>query len=68
MERIHGAALELLETVGFANAIPSCIEAMTARGCTLGDDGRLRIPRGLVEDIARRRCPPLPAVRPRSPA
>ena len=68
MERIHGAALELLETVGFANAIPSCIEAMTARGCTLGDDGRLRIPRGLVEDTRRRRRPPLPAVRPRSPA
>ena len=39
MERIHGAALELLETVGFANSIPSCIEAMTARGCVLGDDG-----------------------------
>ncbi len=54
MERIHEAALELLETVGFANAIPSCIEAMTARGCVLGEDGRLRIPRGLVDDTIAR--------------
>ncbi|MDP3314752.1 MAG: methyltransferase, partial [Devosia sp.] len=27
LERIHEAVLTLLETVGFANAIPSCIEA-----------------------------------------
>ena len=29
-ERIHEAVLTLLETVGFANAIPSCIEATMA--------------------------------------
>ena len=51
MERIHQAALTLLETVGFGQAIPSCIDAMTARGCTMTDKGRLLIPRALTEDI-----------------
>ncbi|MFN0194312.1 MAG: trimethylamine methyltransferase family protein [Aestuariivirga sp.] len=51
MERIHEAALGLLETVGFGQAIPSCVEAMTARGCWMTDKGRLCIPRALVEDI-----------------
>ncbi len=31
-ERIHEAVLTLLERVGFANAIPSCIEALTRAG------------------------------------
>jgi len=51
VKRIHEAALDMLETVGLANAIPSCVEVMTARGCTMGNDGRLRLPRGLVEDV-----------------
>ncbi|MGN6534471.1 MAG: trimethylamine methyltransferase family protein, partial [Mesorhizobium sp.] len=54
LERIHEAVLTLLETVGFANAIPSCIEALTRVGATLGDDGRLRFPRNLVLDTIRR--------------
>src|SRR5690606_38989993 len=52
--RIHEAVLTLLETVGFANAIPSCIEALTRVGATLGADGRIRFPRRLVEDTIRR--------------
>src|SRR5688500_2205464 len=51
MDRIHQAALTLLETVGFGQAIPSCIEAMTARGCAMTDKGRMLIPRALTEDI-----------------
>ncbi|HRA92968.1 MAG TPA: trimethylamine methyltransferase family protein [Aestuariivirga sp.] len=51
MERIHQAALTLLETVGFGQAIPSCVDAMTARGCTMTDKGRLLIPRALTEDV-----------------
>ncbi|MCA3574616.1 MAG: trimethylamine methyltransferase family protein, partial [Aestuariivirga sp.] len=35
MQRIHETALTLLETVGLAQAIPSCVEAMTAKGCWL---------------------------------
>ncbi|MER9393932.1 MULTISPECIES: trimethylamine methyltransferase family protein [unclassified Mesorhizobium] len=53
-ERIHEAVLTLLETVGFANAIPSCIEALTGVGAVYGDDGRVRFPRGLVMDTIRR--------------
>lgn len=48
--RIHEAVMTVLEKIGFADAIPSCIEAVTARGGKLGDDGRLRFPRTLVED------------------
>jgi trimethylamine--corrinoid protein Co-methyltransferase len=48
IERIHEAVLTVLETVGFANAIPSCIEACTRVGAELGQDGRLRFPRNLV--------------------
>src|SRR5918992_4183348 len=49
-ERIHASALDLLETVGLGQAIPSCIELMTARGCFMNETGRLCIPRALVED------------------
>ncbi len=51
MQRIHETALKLLETVGMGTPIPSCVEAMTARGCWINDKGRLCIPRSLVEDI-----------------
>jgi trimethylamine---corrinoid protein Co-methyltransferase len=50
LPRIHEAALKLLETVGLGSAIPSCVEAMSARGCWVNDKGRLCIPRALVDD------------------
>ena len=50
VERIHHAVLETLETIGLADAPQSGIEYMTAAGAVLGDDGRLRFPRGLIED------------------
>jgi trimethylamine---corrinoid protein Co-methyltransferase len=51
MQRIHETALKLLETVGLGTPIPSCVEAVTARGGWINDRGRLCIPRSLVEDI-----------------
>jgi trimethylamine---corrinoid protein Co-methyltransferase len=51
LPRIHRAALQLLENVGVGNPIASCVEAMTARGCTINDKGRLCIPPALVEEI-----------------
>jgi len=48
--KIHGAALQLLEEVGFGQAIPTCIEACTRAGAVYGADKRLRFPRALVED------------------
>lgn len=53
LERIHEAVLTVLETVGFANAIPSCIEALTRVGAEHSADGRIRFPRNLVLDTIR---------------
>ncbi len=49
--RIHAAALDALEEIGLSQAPPSGVEAMTNAGAILGDDGRLRFPRALVEDM-----------------
>ena len=49
--RIHEAALTALEVIGLANAPQSGVEIMTRAGAILGDDGRLRFPRALVEDM-----------------
>ncbi|KIC27429.1 trimethylamine methyltransferase family protein [Leisingera sp. ANG-M6] len=50
MEKIHEAALTALEEIGLADAPPSGVDYLTAAGCILGDDGRIRFPRALVED------------------
>lgn len=51
MEQIHHTALDALEQIGLADAPPSGVELLTNAGCILGDDGRLRFPRALVEDM-----------------
>ncbi len=51
MARIHDTALRALEEIGLSEAPPSGIAAMTAAGAILGDDGRLRFPRALVESM-----------------
>jgi len=51
VNRIHQAALEVLETIGLADAPQSGIDLMTGAGAILGEDGRLRFPRALVEDM-----------------
>ncbi len=50
LKRVDHAVFQVLEEIGFADAIPSCIEAVVAKGGIYGDDGRLRFPRKLVED------------------
>lgn len=54
LPRIHAAVLDVLETVGFADPIPSCVELCTARGAFVNAAGRLCFPRGLVEDTIAR--------------
>lgn len=49
--RIHEAALAALETIGLVNAPASGVEILTGAGAQLGDDGRIRFPRALVEDM-----------------
>lgn len=52
--RIHGAALDALEQVGMANAIPSCVDILTGAGAIRGSNGRIVFPRALVEDTIAR--------------
>ena len=49
--KIHESALEALEVIGLSQAPKSGVEIMTAAGAIQGDDGRLRFPRALVEDM-----------------
>ncbi|MEO0773379.1 MAG: trimethylamine methyltransferase family protein [Pseudomonadota bacterium] len=49
IERIHQTALQLLEEVGLADAPQSGVEYLVGAGAILGDDGRIRIPRAVVE-------------------
>ncbi len=56
MQRIHETALDALEQIGLADAPQSGIDIMTGAGAVLGDDGRLRFPRALVEDMLAKAC------------
>ena len=49
MRDIATNAYRILEEVGFGRATPHCIEVCVAAGATLGDDGRLRFPKAMIE-------------------
>ncbi|MEM8979537.1 MAG: trimethylamine methyltransferase family protein [Pseudomonadota bacterium] len=49
--KIHQAALQALEEIGLSEAPASGVDIMTGAGAILGDDGRLRFPCALVEDM-----------------
>lgn len=51
VQKIHNAALVALERIGLADAPPSGVEILTKAGAIQGDDGRIRFPRALVEDM-----------------
>ncbi|GAB1363231.1 trimethylamine methyltransferase family protein [Rhodobacter sp.] len=51
VKQIHAAALDALEEIGLSQAPPSGVEILTGAGAILGDDGRMRFPRALVEDM-----------------
>lgn len=53
---IHEAALTALEEIGLADAPDTGVEILTRAGATLGDDGRIRFPRALVEDMLAVAC------------
>ena len=54
VRRIHETALDALEKIGLADAPPSGVAYLTGAGAILGDDGRIRFPRALVEDTIAR--------------
>ncbi len=49
--RIHQASLDILETIGMADAPPSGVELLTAVGGIQQPNGRITFPRALVEDM-----------------
>jgi len=51
MQRIHELVLQLLEDLGLSQITPSLEARAVAAGCWVDEDGRLRFPRALVEDI-----------------
>ena len=46
---IEANIYRILEEVGFGDATPHCIETCVAFGATLGDDGRLRMSKEIVD-------------------
>ncbi len=51
VQRIHHAALELLERVGMAEVPQIVTDKALSLGCTLNDRGRLCFPAAFVEDV-----------------
>ncbi|MFP6640352.1 MAG: trimethylamine methyltransferase family protein [Myxococcota bacterium] len=51
IRRIHTTALDVLENIGVGDVIPEILHYALPKGCFQGDDGRLRIPRALMEDL-----------------
>ena len=51
IRRIHDAALGILERVGVGDGIPAFLDAARGAGCTITDDDRVLLPRGLMEDL-----------------
>ena len=49
--RIHEAALEAMEVIGFADAPQSGVDILVKAGCILGEDERVRFPRSVVEGM-----------------
>jgi len=51
VQRVHGAVLNVLETIGLGDAPDFVIDRVVAKGGVLNDAGRLTFPRALVEDV-----------------
>jgi trimethylamine--corrinoid protein Co-methyltransferase len=51
IQQINDTALDILENIGIGEPTPEILHYALPKGCILGDDGRLRFPRALVEDL-----------------
>jgi len=51
IERIHATALNVLEDIGIDKPTAELLEYALPSGCLLGEDGRLKFPQAMVEDI-----------------
>ncbi len=52
--KIHRLVLQLLEDLGLSQVTPSLEARAVEAGCWVDENGRLRFPRGLVEDVIAR--------------
>ena len=50
LQRVHRAALDLLERIGMADPTARVRDLALSKGCRLTESGRLLFPRALVED------------------
>ena len=50
MQQVHDTSLNLLEDVGMGSPVPEFVQVVTDAGGYLDDSGRLRYPKGLVEN------------------
>jgi len=51
MAKINDSAMEALAVIGLSQAPKQGVELLTGAGAILGDDGQIRFPRALVEDM-----------------
>ncbi|MDP3959609.1 MAG: trimethylamine methyltransferase family protein, partial [Pseudorhodobacter sp.] len=51
MAKINDSAMAALAVIGLSQAPKQGVELLTGAGAILGDDGRIRFPRALVEDM-----------------
>ncbi len=51
VQSVNQAVFDVLENIGFADAIPSCVDAITALGGFVSEEGRLCMPPALVEGV-----------------
>ncbi len=56
IKRVHQAALNILSDIGMGGVIPVIADAAGRHGLKVDADGRLRFPRGFVEDIIAGAC------------
>ena len=50
VQAVNDTVFQILDEIGLSQAPQSGIDYMTKAGAVLGEDGRVRFPRGLVED------------------
>ena len=53
MSAVAENAYRILSEIGFSRSTPHCTDTMVEAGAIMGEDGRLRIPRALVEHTLR---------------
>ncbi len=51
MDKVHNAALTILETTGIGDPIPELLDIVLPKGAVLSELGRLCFPRALMEDL-----------------